>query len=193
MAMAAPHPTLPARIARLVRHRWSEGRLLRTALPADLVERLTRRVAASERRHTGQIRICIEGGLPLSYLWRGASARDRAVAQFGKLRVWDTEHNNGVLIYLLLAEHAIEIVADRGLARTVPPETWRTLVAHMGEAFRGGRYEDGLTQALAEVSALLVAHFPSPADAAGSAHSDADELPDAPVLGRRGWSSDSGG
>jgi len=188
--MAQPQrPTLPARITRLARHRWSEG-TLRTALPADLLERLTQRVAASERRHTGQIRICVEGGLPLSYLWRGARARERAVTQFGKLRVWDTEHNNGVLIYLLLAEHAIEIVADRGLARTVPPETWRTLVTHMGEAFRAGRYEDGLTQALAEVSALLVAHFPAAAD--GTRDAADNELPDAPVLGRaRGSDADA--
>ncbi|RYF21979.1 MAG: TPM domain-containing protein [Comamonadaceae bacterium] len=190
--MAGPQPpSLVGRLARLVRHRWAEG-VLHSALPADLLERLTQRVAASERRHTGQIRICAEGGLPLSYLWRGASARERAVTQFGKLRVWDTEHNNGVLIYLLLADHAIEIVADRGLARRVPPGTWSALVADMGEAFRTGRYEDGLTQALAEVSALLVAHFPAPAD--GAVDNDAappgNELPDAPVFGRAARSAD---
>ncbi|GKT26977.1 TPM domain-containing protein [Acidovorax sp. SUPP3334] len=174
-------PSLLSRVIRLVHHRWVEGGLHR-ALPPDLLDRITRRVAASERRHTGQIRICAEGGLPTSYLWRGASARERAVTLFGKLRVWDTEHNNGVLIYLLLAEQAIEIVADRGLARAVPPETWRTLVAHMGEAFRAGRYEDGLTQALAEVSALLAAHFPAEVGPAGAAVHGHNELPDAPVL-----------
>ena len=81
------------------------------------------RVAASEARHSGQIRICVEAGLPFSYLWRHVRRgvplrqviRQRAVTMFGKLRVWDTERNNGVLIYLLLAEHAIELVADRGL------------------------------------------------------------------------------
>jgi uncharacterized membrane protein len=81
-------------------------------------------VARQRRRHSGEIRVCVEAGLPLSYLWRGATARERAVTMFGKLRVWDTEHNNGVLIYLLLAEHAIEIVADRGLARHVPQAQW---------------------------------------------------------------------
>lgn len=178
---APPHPPgFAARIARLVRHRWAEGGLQR-ALPPDLLDRLARRVAASEARHTGQIRICAEGGLPASYLWRGASARERAVTLFGKLRVWDTEHNNGVLIYLLLADHAIEIVADRALARTVPPATWHAMVARMGSAFREARYEDGLTQALEEVSALLVAHFPAGADVAG--HAARNELPDAPVLG----------
>ncbi|MHA7601340.1 TPM domain-containing protein [Alicycliphilus sp. T452] len=167
------------RLARLLRHRWADGGL-HQALPPELLERLGRRVSASERRHTGQIRICVEGGLPLSYLWSGAGVRERAVTQFGKLRVWDTEHNNGVLIYLLLAEHAIEIVADRGLARAVPPDTWRAMADHMAQAFRAGRYEDGLTQALAEVSALLVEHFPAAPEQPGPRD---NELPDMPVVG----------
>ncbi len=179
----APRPPgLWRRLARLARHRWADGGLAR-AMPADMLQRLGERVAASEQRHTGQIRICIEGGLPLSYLWRGAGVRERAVTQFGKLRVWDTEHNNGVLVYLLLAERAIEIVADRALARAVEPQVWHGMAAHMGQAFRAGRYEDGLTQALAEVSALLVAHFPAPEGAVGG---QPNELPDAPVLAR-GW------
>ena len=170
------HPGPLQRLTRLLRHRWADGRLRRVLTP-EVLQRLGQRVAASERRHTGQIRICAEGGLPLSYLWRGASARERAITQFGKLRVWDTEHNNGVLIYLLLAEHAIEIVADRGLAQRVPPGTWHALVGHMRAAFRAGQYEDGLTEVLADVSALLVAHFPVSGHAPSS-----NELPDAPVL-----------
>jgi len=96
---------------------------------------------------------------------------------FGKLRVWDTEHNNGVLIYLLLAEHAIEIVADRGINRHVTPAEWAAMAQRMGAAFRDGRFEDGLTQALEEMSALLVAHFPLAEGAP-----DRNELPDAPVV-----------
>ena len=92
---------------------------------------------------------------------------------FGKLRVWDTEHNNGVLIYLLLAEHAIEIVADRGIDAHVSADEWAAMAQRMGAAFREGRFEDGLTQALEEVSALLVEHFPL---AEGEA--DRNELPD---------------
>jgi hypothetical protein len=167
-----------ARLKRIFKHRWLDESDTRRAIPPDLSERLGRRVAASEKRHTGEIRIYVEAGLPLSYLWRDASPRERAVAMFGKLRVWDTEQNNGVLIYLLLAEHAIEIVADRGLSRHVPPEEWRRIVAHMSSAFKEGRFEDGLTQALEEVSALLVQHFPL---APGGA--DGNELPDEPVLG----------
>ena len=172
--MADPGPL--QRLTRLLRHRWADGRLRRVLTP-EVLQRLGQRVAASERRHTGQIRICAEGGLPLSYLWRGASTRERAITQFGKLRVWDTEHNNGVLIYLLLAEHAIEIVADRGLAQRVPEATWHTLVQRLGQALRAGQYEDGLTEVLADVSALLVAHFPASDNAPSS-----NELPDAPVL-----------
>ena len=118
------------------------------------------RVQRSERRHSGEIRLCVEAGLPLSYLWRDAPARERALAMFGKLRVWDTEHNNGVLIYLLLAEHAIEIVADRGLNQHVPPEAWRKLTDGMAAAFKAGRFEDGLAEAIDAVDGLLRQHFP---------------------------------
>lgn len=188
--MAGHNHSLWHRCQRLARHRWADGALTRS-FPADLIARLTGRVAASEQLHTGQIRICVEAGLPLSYLWRGASARERAVAQFGKLQVWDTEGNNGVLIYLLQAEHAIEIVADRGLAGAVPADTWQRMVAAMGDAFRAGRHEEGLARAISEVSALLQQHFPAgPAGATGAAGSTSkrpgNELPDEPIIGRRG-------
>lgn len=166
------------RIGRVLRHRWGDDTSLRRAMPPELLQRLEQRVAASERRHTGEIRIYVEAGLPNSYLWRDATPRERAISVFGKLRVWDTEENNGVLVYLLLAEHAIEVVADRGLARHVDAARWQEVVAHMREAFAAGRFEDGLTQALDEVSALLVEHFPLREGEAG-----VDELPNAPVLG----------
>jgi hypothetical protein len=111
--------------------------------PAAVAQRVAERVAASERRHSGEIRVYIEAGLPLSYLWRDATPRERAIAMFGKLRVWDTEHNNGVLVYLLLAEHAIEIVADRGLARHVPQAQWEQVVQDMRGAFPRGPLRGG--------------------------------------------------
>jgi uncharacterized membrane protein len=164
-------------IGRILRHRWLDDRDVAKLMPPELMQRLARRVAASERRHSGEIRICVEAGLPLSYLWREATARERAVAMFGKMRVWDTEANNGVLIYLLLAERSIEIVADRGLNQHVSQEAWREIVGRMSFAFREARYEDGLTQALEEVSALLVQHFPL-----ADNQSDRNELPDEPTL-----------
>ena len=164
--------------SRILRHRWLDDSDTRKALPPELLERLAARVAASEKRHTGEVRIYVEAGLPTSYLLREAAPRERAVALFGKLRVWDTEHNNGVLIYLLLAERAIEIVADRGLSSVVDAGEWQRIVERMGQAFHEGRIEDGLTQALGEVSALLVLHFPR-----REGQADRNELPDEPVLG----------
>ncbi|WP_137892473.1 TPM domain-containing protein [Ramlibacter sp. 2FC] len=172
---------------RLLRHAWLDEDDTRRAIPPELLDRLMRRVAASERRHGGEIRICVEASLPLAALWRQgrdpqalrALVRARALDLFAQLRVWDTEHNNGVLIYLLLGEHAIEIVADRGLNPHVSTQHWQAMVGQMGEAFRAGRFEDGLTQALEEVSAVLVRHFP---DDAAAPSGDRNELPDEPVL-----------
>ena len=165
-------------MARLVRHRLSEGSL-RSVMPADVSKRLAERVRASEQRHTGQIRICVEGGLPLSYIWRSASARDRAITQFGKLRVWDTDHNNGVLIYLLVAEHAIEILADRGIARNVEPKVWQHMLEQMRKQFAEGKYEDGLTEAIAIVTPALIEQYPASGEA-NTQHKN--ELPDGPVV-----------
>lgn len=166
------------RLKRILRHRWQDETDTRRALPPAVLDRLAAHVADSERRHTGEIRIYVEAGLPLNYLWRDASPRERAIAMFGKLQVWDTEQNNGVLVYLLLAEHAIEIVADRGLSRHVDAAQWQAIVQGMREAFRAGRYEEGLRQAVDAVTELLVRHFPPRAGTV-----DRNELPDEPVLG----------
>lgn len=166
----------PGRWLRLLKHRCYDDRDARRLLDEAAFDRLQQRIAASERQHSGEIRLCIESGLPLSYLWRRASARERAVAMFGKLGVWDTEFNNGVLIYLLLAEHAIEVVADRGVDRRVPPGHWAAVADRMAASFRAGRFEEGLMQAIAEVEAPLLQHF---ALAPGAAQPN--ELPDRPV------------
>ncbi len=165
------------RLSRIARHRWLDETDTARALGAAALQRLEARVAASERRHGGEIRLCVEAGLPLSYLWRHAKPRERAVTMFGKLRVWDTEHNNGVLIYLLLAERAIEIVADRGLNRHVDAVQWRAIVDGMRGEFRAGRFEQGLARAIDAVDALLTRHFPL---AEGQANPN--ELPDAADL-----------
>ncbi len=164
-------------IARLVRHRLVDERDASRMLDAAARERIGARVAASEAEHSGEIRVCIEAGLPMSYLRRHATARDRAVALFGKLGVWNTEANNGVLIYLLLAEQRIEIVADRGLNRHVADATWQTLTTSMATAFQRGEFEAGLNQAVDAVDAHLVAHF---ALAAGAVN--VNELPDTPLV-----------
>jgi uncharacterized membrane protein len=164
-------------LTRILKHRWLDETDSARALGLGGLQRLQARVAAAEHHHSGEIRICVEAGLPLSYLWRDATVRERAVTMFGKLRVWDTEHNNGVLIYLLLAEHAIEIVADRGLTRRVPQATWDGLVGHMREAFRAGKFEQGLMQAVEAADALLLQHF-----ALREGETNPNELPDSPDL-----------
>jgi len=165
------------RLSRLLKHRWLDESDARRALGVAALARLQERVAASERLHSGEIRICVEAGLPLSYLWRQASARDRALTMFGKLRVWDTEHNNGVLIYLLLAEHRIEIIADRGLNQHISAEHWTQIAREMSAAFKSAHFENGLNQAVDAVSDLLQRHFPLEAGTA-----NANELADAPVI-----------
>jgi uncharacterized membrane protein len=162
-----------ANLLRILKHRWLDERDAHRALGKGTLTRLEGLVKSSERSHSGEIRLCVEAGLPMSYLWQNRTARERAIAMFGKLRVWDTEANNGVLIYLLLADHAIEIVADRGLARHVPAEHWRAIVAGMGAAFRDGNYEQGLAAAIAAVDSMLARHFPL---AAGQ--TNPNELPD---------------
>jgi uncharacterized membrane protein len=173
------------RIITLFKHRWLDASDSRKAIPPDMAKRLMQRVAASEQRHSGEIRICVEAGLPSSYVWRHVwhkvplrgVIRERAVMMFGKLRVWDTVNNNGVLIYLQLAEHAIELVADRGINQCVSQAEWQAMVKRLSHALHESRFEDGLTQALEEVSALLVQYFPLQA---GQTHHN--ELPNTPAL-----------
>jgi uncharacterized membrane protein len=162
-----------AKLLRILKHCWLDERDTHRALGRGALTRLEALVHSSEKTHSGEIRLCVEAGLPFSYLWHGRRARERAIVMFGELRVWDTEANNGVLIYLLLADRAIEIVADRGIAHHVPAEHWRSIVAGMGQAFRDGHYEQGLVAAIAAVNAVLARHFPL---AQGQANPN--ELPD---------------
>ncbi len=167
------------RLQRLFRHRWMED--ASRAMPADALQRLQARVAISEQRHSGEIRLCIEAGLPNSYLLRPDTTADllrqRALAQFGRLRVWDTEHNNGVLIYLCLAERAIELVADRNVNRAVPADQWHSVVQQLATALRAGHYEQGLAQSIDAVCAVLTQHFPLQ-----PGQHNPNELPDGPAL-----------
>lgn len=160
-------------IARGWRHLFADEGEVRRVLDAAAMARLGERVRASEARHSGEIRLCIEAGLPWGWLRR--PVRERALAVFAELGVWDTEANNGVLVYLLLADRAIEIVADRGVMRHAPAGHWEAVVATMREAFRAGHFEDGLAQAIDAVDALLVQHYPL-----AEGERNPNELPDAP-------------
>ena len=169
------------RLMRFVKHRWVSEATTRQVLPPGLLQRLEQRVGASERRHSGEIRIYVETSLPLHCLYRDTPTsilvRDRAIELFSELRVWDTANNNGVLIYLLMVEQAIEVVADRGLSPWMNCADWNRLIADISTAFKRNNYEDGLTKALEEVSAVLVHHFP-----VSAGETNPNELPDAPIV-----------
>lgn len=168
-----------SRWIRLLRHRWADDSA-RTVRP-EVLQRLQSRVADSEALHSGEIRICIEAGLPNSYLLRpdttATLVRQRAMAQFGRLRVWDTEQNNGVLIYLCLAERAIELVADRGVNRLASESQWSEIVSRLAHALKDGQFEQGLSQSVDAVGAVLARHYPLQ-----PGQSNPNELPDTPAL-----------
>jgi uncharacterized membrane protein len=161
---------------RWIRHLLLDHLAAARAFPRPALAAIERAVAEQERRHRGQLRVMIEGGLPLQALLAGRSARERAMEMFARLRVWDTAANAGVLIYLLLADRRVEIVADRGIHECVGATAWETICGAMQREFAAGRFEAGMLSGLASVSDLLAAHFPPDAD------ERQDELPNAPVI-----------
>jgi uncharacterized membrane protein len=160
-----------------LRHLWLDTADSRHLLPPSACARLEAAVRASEAQHLGEVRLCVEASLPWSALRQGMDARQRAIDLFGQLRVWDTAHNNGVLVYLLLADRRIEVLADRGLHALAPAEVWPQLTQDIAQALAAGQVEAGLLHALQQVSALLRAHHPAPEGA-----QRANELPDAVTL-----------
>jgi uncharacterized membrane protein len=149
---------------------------LRRRFPSSLLDEIAAAVAEGEHRHLGEVRLAVESRLsPLAVL-AGLDAPTRARQVFEQLRVWDTEHNNGVLVYVLLAEHRIEIVADRGIARRVAPSEWVAACERMREAYARGQWREGSLRGIEAVHALLERHFPADGE------SRQDELPDRPVL-----------
>ena len=164
-----------ARGNRLLHHVITDHLSVRRAFPADVLAHIERAIASGERTHRGQVCFAVEGSLPPLRVMRKLTPRERALEVFGLLRVWDTEENAGVLIYVLLADRDVEIIADRGIDRVVDAEAWRVACTRMDKAFGDGRYAEGAAGGIAEVSALLAQHFPR----AGAV---ANELPDKPIL-----------
>ncbi|QLG89643.1 TPM domain-containing protein [Chitinibacter bivalviorum] len=121
---------------------------------------LTRAITASEYGHRGEIRLVVESHLLPSQLWHGISARERAISWFSDLRVWDTEGNTGIMLYLLLAENKLELVADRGIAGKVPQAQWDEICQRLQTDLAARQVEAGLSRTLHELGALLAEHFP---------------------------------
>ena len=160
---------------RYLRNLFTTSWALRRAFPREVLQEIERAVAASERQHSGELRFAIETALDVPALWRGESPRERAVEVFAQLHTWDTAANNGVLIYLLLSEHDIEIVADRGFGDKVSPQEWQEVCDTMRPLFHSGQYRDGALRGIELVTTLMSRHFPPAPD-------DINELPDKPVL-----------
>ena len=160
---------------RALRHLFAPPWIVRRAFPGLALDRIEAAIKASEQRHRGEIRFAVEGALEFLAVLRGLTPRERALEVFSLLRVWDTEENSGVLMYVQLVDRDIEIVADRGIASRIAQSEWDAICHRMEEAFRGARFEDGVLAGIAEVSALLERYFPA-------APRNADELPDRPVV-----------
>lgn len=162
-------------LTRALRHVFSFPWMVRRAFREKALSSIEAAIGASEQRHRGEIRFAMEGGLEFLPVLRGLTARARALEVFSQLRVWDTEENTGVLIYLQLVDRNIDIVADRGIARLIPQEEWDAICRRMETAFAAGRHEAGVIGGIAEISDLLARHFP-----AGAVN--ADELPNRPAV-----------
>ncbi|MGA9420826.1 MAG: TPM domain-containing protein [Rhodanobacteraceae bacterium] len=150
----------------------------RRHFPPSLLDKIQQAIVASEQDHLGEICVVIESALRLTDIVRGQGARGRADDVFAHSRIWDTAGNNGVLIYVLLADHAIEIVADRGIAARVDASEWTDICARMQRQFARGEYERGTIEGIDAIGALLTRHFPV------AGRDNPDELPDRPIVSR---------
>ncbi len=162
-------------IRRWLRHLCSGQWQVRRAFPAETLQNIEAAIRQAEISHRGEIRFAVEAGLDILPLLQNQSARERALEVFSHLRVWDTELNNGVLIYLLLAERDVEVVADRGVNAKVGHQAWEEICRDMEALFSSGRFEAGVLAGIDSVSSHLNRHYPKQG-------SDANELPDAPVV-----------
>jgi len=163
-------------IRRLWRHLCTDRATVRRAFPKASLQRIEALIAEGEGGHRGQVRFAVEAALPLARLLKGARPRERALEVFASLRIWDTAENCGVLVYLLLGDHDVEIVADRGIHAQVGAAAWEAICRTMEKAFRAGRFGEGVEAGLAEINALLIRHYPREGRPPGN------ELADRPVL-----------
>ena len=163
------------KIHRILKHLVASSRQMRRLFPSNTLRSIEQAVKTAESRHGGEIRFAVEVALGLPALLRGQTARERAIEMFAQLRVWDTEDNNGVLIYLLLAEHDVEIVADRGFNGRVSHQEWEAVCARMESEFRLGHFKAGALAGIGGVSDLMARHYPIRTG-------KPNELPDHPTL-----------
>jgi uncharacterized membrane protein len=165
----------PNRFRRTLRHLFSTRTEAARAFPPATLEAIADAITAGEQTHRGEVRLIVEKSLPMGAAWSGVTNRQRAVALFADYGVWDTEEHCGVLIYINLAEHKIDIVADRGIDRKIGAATWQAVCATLTRGFAQGDFHGAALAAVGQVNDLLRRHFP--ADGARP-----NELPDRPVM-----------
>ena len=147
-------------IIRFIAHMFSHPWQVRSHFSADALRNIEKAISISEKTHAGEIRFVVEAGLHPYEILCKKTPKKRAVELFGRLNIWDTEHNNGVLIYLLLADRDVEIVADRGIHQHIGHDGWEAICREMEVLFRKGEFETGVLQGIAHISAALEQHFP---------------------------------
>jgi uncharacterized membrane protein len=162
-------------VNRIARHLVMTHWQVKHAFPRQTLMAIERAIKASETAHFGEIRFVVEGALDSTPLFKGQSTRERAIDVFSQLRIWDTEHNSGVLIYLLLVDRTVEIVADRGIHAKAGSREWENICREMETAFKQGDYEGGVVDGIQAITQHLVQHFA----AAGGGR---NELPDQPEM-----------
>lgn len=162
-------------LKRIIKHLSITQSSVRRHFPHTALQNIERTIAEAEQNHAGQIRFAVEAALELKPLLGGQSARERAIEVFSQLHVWDTEHNNGVLIYLLLADRDVEIVADRGIHARLGQAVWESVCQEMESPFRQGKFEQGVIAGIRSVGRHLAEHYPQ-------AGAKSNELPDQPVM-----------
>lgn len=162
-------------IARIGKHLLANRSRVNRAFPKSSLDAIEQAIKASEATHAGQIRFVVEGALDGRPLFRDQSARERALDLFARLRIWDTAHNSGVLIYVLLADRNVEIIADRGVDAAVGHAVWQQICSAMEIEFGKGRFEQGVIAGIQAVTRHLVTHFPKGGDGR-------NELPDRPLV-----------
>ena len=162
-------------LARLARHAFSTHRTTRRAYSTTILARLQKAITQGEAHHSGEVHLIVEGAMPLRKVWRRLPSRQRALDLFGTFRIWDTEFNNGVLLYINLADRKVELIADRAAARAVPKERWQEICEGLRKTLRDGQYESGTSDALRLIQSELRAAFPAE-------HRAENAVPDAPIV-----------
>jgi len=160
---------------RALKHLCATRAGTRRRFPRDVLDAIEQAVAEAELRTSGEIRFAIDTALELPEIWADKPPRVCAQEAFARLRVWDSELNNGVLIYVLMADRDVEIVADRGATARISPAEWEAACRLMESHFREGRFKEGALAGVRAVGGLLEREFPCGAG-------NRDELPNQPAL-----------